>query len=87
MIEVHFHCTARDHCARPPAGERGSGALPKHSVAQATYEEHQLRPGDSGYEYDKRVEFTVSNEPNEWDDELEDVESEIDEIDELLRGL
>ncbi len=46
-----------------------------------------MRPGDSGYEYDKRVEFTVSNEPNEWDDELEDVESEIDEIDELLRGL
>ena len=46
-----------------------------------------MRPGDAEYEYDKRVEFAVSEEPNEWDDELESVESEIDEIDALLRGL
>ena len=46
-----------------------------------------MLPGDSAYVYDKRVDFKVSEEPNEWDDELEDVESEVDELDALLAGL
>lgn len=31
------------------------------------FEAHRLKPGDKGYEYDRRVDF-VSNESNEWDE-------------------
>ena len=37
--------------------------------------------------YDKRVEFEGEKEDNDWDDEIEDFESEEDEIDSLLKGL
>ena len=37
--------------------------------------------------YDKRVEFDGEKEDNDWDDEIEDFESEEDEIDSLLKGL
>lgn len=43
----------------------------KHKMSEG-YEAHRLRPGDSGYEYDKRVDFGAPMEDNEWDDEDED---------------
>lgn len=39
----------------------------------------QLKPGDAGYEYDKRVSFAPPKERSEWDDELEDFSSSEEE--------
>lgn len=35
---------------------------------EVLFEAHRVKPGEEGYEYDKRVEFTAAVEPSEWDD-------------------
>ena len=59
----------------------------RKEAMSASFVANQLKPGDAGYVHDRRVSFDGPKEANEWDDELSDVESEIDEIDELLKGL
>eukprot|EP00965_Chrysotila_dentata_P175441 5791402-Pleurochrysis_carterae.AAC.1 len=54
---------------------------------QETFEANRVRPGDPSYVHDKRVEFEGEKEDNEWDDEISDFESEVDEFEELLKGL
>ena len=54
---------------------------------QVDFEKNAVRPGDEGYVYDKRVEAPQGElEANEWDDELEDFETD-DEDDKLLAEL
>ena len=50
--------------------------LAAHKAAmEEGFEKHRLKPGDPGYQHDKRVEFEAT-EANDWDDELEDFTSE-----------
>jgi len=44
------------------------------------FESNRLRPGDEGYVHDKRVAPPEELEENEWDDEIEDFDTE-DELD------
>jgi centrosomal protein CEP19 len=46
----------------------------KH-VMNEGYEAHRLRPGDSGYEYDKRVDFGEPEEDNDWDEDDDEDEA------------
>jgi len=43
------------------------------STMNKGFEANRLRPGDDGYEYDKRVEFGEPEDDNEWDDDLDDL--------------
>lgn len=61
-------------------------ALRKQQMSEV-FEKNRLRPGDAGYVHDRRVDFSGDKEANDWDDDIESVESEIDEIDALLKGL
>ena len=38
------------------------------SEMNVTFEKKLLRPGDTGYEYDKQVDYDDPSEPSEWDD-------------------
>ena len=42
----------------------------------ATFEANRLKPGDAGYVHDKRLEPPTELEANEWDDEIEDFETD-----------
>lgn len=33
------------------------------------FEKNIIRPGEEGYEYDKRVEFHAAQETSDWDDD------------------
>ena len=49
-----------------------TNALKKEKAKMdVAFQEKQLKPGDAGFEYDKRVEFEGPKEANDWDDELE----------------
>ena len=53
---------------------------------EATFEANRLKPGDAGYVHDKRVEPPAELEDNDWDDEIEDFETD-DEEDPLRAAL
>ncbi len=36
------------------------------------FEKSRLKPGDSGYEWNRVVEFAAPEQMNEWDDEEDD---------------
>ena len=44
-----------------------------------TFAAHALKPGDVGYVHDKRVQPPEVLEDNEWDDELEDFDTDDEE--------
>ena len=52
------------------------------------FQKKALRPGDPGYVHDKRVEAPAELEDNEWDDDLDDFETddEDDKLMDLLKG-
>ena len=52
------------------------------------FQKKVLRPGDPGYVHDKRVEVPAELEDNEWDDDLDDFETddEDDKLMDLLKG-
>ena len=57
------------------------------AAMEVDFKKNALRPGDEGYVYDKRVERPSGElEANDWDDELEDFETD-DEDDKLLAEL
>lgn len=45
------------------------------------FEAHQLKPGDTGFEYDKRVTFDGPREDGSWDDGNDFDESDDSEMD------
>jgi hypothetical protein len=36
---------------------------------EKVFEAKRLKPGDDGYEWDKRVDFSAPTEDNEWDED------------------
>ena len=42
------------------------------------FQSHRLRPGDPGYVYDRRIDFSAE-EPNDWDEEEEGEEQQEDQ--------
>ncbi len=56
-----------------PLPRRRAVSPPLARSRQVGFEKNQLKPGDPGYEYDKRVDFEGDKESNDWDDEIEDV--------------
>lgn len=49
------------------------------ATMDVAFRARQLKPGDAGYEYDKRVDFGRPVAQSEWDDELEDFTSSEEE--------
>eukprot|EP01116_Phalansterium_solitarium_P011327 TRINITY_DN26970_c0_g1_i1.p2 TRINITY_DN26970_c0_g1~~TRINITY_DN26970_c0_g1_i1.p2 ORF type:complete len:191 (+),score=55.44 TRINITY_DN26970_c0_g1_i1:732-1304(+) len=58
------------------------------SQMDTAFEATRLKPGDPGYQYDKRIEFKPAAEASDWDDGDDDIEEEVDDEvdwDELLK--
>jgi len=51
------------------------------------FHQKALRPGDEGFEYDKRIEFEVVQGAGDWDDESGSEEEELIEVEELEESL
>jgi hypothetical protein len=43
-------------------------------IMSARFEKNRLQPGDAGYVYDKRVDFSGPTAPADWDDDEEEEE-------------
>ena len=70
-LEDRGRSSSDDNLAIPEDLNKASDAVLEHvkSRMNVEFEQHRLRPGDQGFEWDKEVNFEPPKEISEWDEE------------------